>query len=472
MHGVGKTYPGDVVAVRDVDLELRAGEIVAICGENGAGKTTLATMAARILTPTTGTIEGTTRVGFVHQHFELIDRMRVWENVALGNEPRRGLRLDRAAARERVRALGNANGMDVDPDAVVETLPVGIAQRVEILRELAREPEVLLLDEPTAVLAPTEIDALFATLRALAARGIAIAIVTHKLQEVIAHAHRAVVMRAGAIVAHFDDVATTSAQEIARAMVGGEIPALAAHAPTALVPRLIVRDLCAGDDASGLRSATFAVRAGEIVGFAGVEGNGQTALADALGGVIPHRGTIELDGAELGGGPRARIAAGVRTIAQDRRREALVLPWSIVDNAVLGDERGPVFARSARRARAKEIVERFDVRTKSLDTAVDALSGGNQQKVVVGRTLANDPKVVIAYQPTRGIDVGAAALVASRLIEARNDGVAVLLVSFELDELFALSDRILVLFRGEIVGEFARDAFDRARIGALMAGAA
>jgi simple sugar transport system ATP-binding protein len=458
--------------VRDVDLDLSAGEIVAICGENGAGKTTLATIAARVLAPTTGTIEGTTRVGFVHQHFELIDRMRVWENVALGNEPRRGLRLDRAAARERVRALGKANGMDVDPDAVVETLPVGIAQRVEILRELAREPEVLLLDEPTAVLAPSEIDGLFATLRELAARGIAIAIVTHKLQEVIAHAHRAVVMRAGAIVARFDDVSKTSAQAIAHAMVGGEIPPLAAHAKTTLVPRLIVRDLTAGDAAGGLRDATFAVRSGEIVGIAGVEGNGQTALADALGGVIAHSGTIELDGTELAGGPRARIAAGVRTIAQDRRREALVLPWSIVDNVVLGDERGPVFARSARRARAKAIVERFDVRAKSLDTAVDALSGGNQQKVVVGRTLANDPKLVIAYQPTRGIDVGAAALVASRLIEARNGGVAVLLVSFELDELFALSDRILVLFRGEIAGEFARDSFDRARIGALMAGAA
>jgi simple sugar transport system ATP-binding protein len=459
--------------VRDVDLDLRAGEIVALCGENGAGKTTLATIAARVLRPTTGTIEGTTRVGFVHQHFELIDRMRVWENVALGNEPRKGLRLDRAAARERVRALGRAHGLDVDPDAVVETLPVGIAQRVEILRELARDPELLLLDEPTAVLAPAEIDALFATLRALAARGVGIAIVTHKLQEVIAHAHRAVVMRAGTIVARFDDVSTTSAQTIAHAMVGGEIPPLAPHAATTLSPRLVVRNLRAGDDAHGLRDASFAVRAGEIVGIAGVEGNGQTALADALGGVIAHAGTIELDGSELGrGGPRARIAAGVRTIAQDRRREALVLPWSIVDNAVLGDERGPVFARAARRARAQAIVERFDVRTPSLDAAVDALSGGNQQKVVVGRTLANDPKLVIAYQPTRGIDVGAAALVASRLIEARNAGVAVLLVSFELDELFALSDRILVLFRGEIAGEFARDGFDRARNGALMAGAA
>ena len=472
MRGVGKTYPGDVIAVRDVDLDIAAGEIVAICGENGAGKTTLATMAARVLAPTTGTIEGTRRVGFVHQHFELIDRMRVWENVALGNEPRVGLRLDRDAARERVRALGRANGLDVDPDAFVERLPVGIAQRVEILRELAREPEVLLLDEPTAVLAPGEIDALFATLRELARRGIAIAIVTHKLQEVIAHAHRAIVMRAGTVVARFDDISNTTAAEIARAMVGGEIAPLAQRSATAVAPRLTIRDLVAGDDAHGMRGASFEVRAGEIVGIAGVEGNGQTALADAVGGVLAHAGSIELDGRALPAGPRAHIAAGIRTIAQDRRREALVLPWSVIDNVVLGDQRSSAFAPAARRTRAKAIAERFDVRAPSLDSPVDALSGGNQQKVVVGRALANEPKLVIAYQPTRGIDVGAASLVSSRLIEARNAGVAVLLVSFELDELFALSDRILVLFRGAVAGEFARGAFDRARIGALMTGAA
>jgi simple sugar transport system ATP-binding protein len=455
-----------------VDLAIAPGEIVALCGENGAGKTTLASIAARTLAPTTGTVEGTTRIGFVHQHFELIDRMRVWENVALGNEPRRGVRLDREAARERVRALGHRNGLDVDPDAFVETLPVGVAQRVEILRELARDPQVLILDEPTAVLAPGEIDALFATLRNLAASGMAMIVVTHKLQEVIAHAHRAVVMRSGAIVARFDDIAQTTAREIARAMVGGDVPPLAARAAIALQPRLEVRDLDAGDAAFGIHGASFAVRGGEIVGIAGVEGNGQTALADAISGALAHRGTIALEGAPLPAGPRARIAAGVRTIAQDRRREALVLPWSIVDNAILGDERTPVFGRTARRERAKTIAERFDVRAASLDSSVDALSGGNQQKVVVGRALANEPKVVVAYQPTRGIDVGAAALVASRLIEARNAGVAVLLVSFELDELFALSDRILVLFRGAIAGEFARDAFDRERIGALMAGAA
>jgi simple sugar transport system ATP-binding protein len=471
LRGVGKTYPGGIVAVRDVDLDLAPGEIVAICGENGAGKTTLASMAARTLEPTSGTIAGTTRVGFVHQHFELIDRMRVWENVALGNEPRRGLRLDRAAARERVRALGERNGLAVDPDAFVETLPVGIAQRVEILRELGREPEVLVLDEPTAVLAPGEIDALFATLAALAARGIAIVVVTHKLGEVIAHAHRAIVMRAGTIVARFDDIAQTSAKEIARAMVGGEIAPLAAAAPTNRQPRLVVRELAAGDGAHALLDASFDVRTGEIVGIAGVEGNGQSALADALAGVVAHRGTIELDGAPVPSGPRACIAAGIRSIAQDRRREALVLPWSIADNAVLGDQHGAAFARAERRERASDIFTRFDVRATSIDTVVDTLSGGNQQKVVVGRALANDPKLVIAYQPTRGIDVGAATLVQSRLIEARNAGVAILLISFELDELFALCDRILVLFRGKIAGEVPRDAFDRSTIGTLMAGA-
>ena len=470
MAGVGKTYPGGVVAVRDADFSIAAGEIVAICGENGAGKTTLASMAARVLAPTAGEIRGTARVGLVHQHFELIDRMRVWENVALGNEPRRGFRLDREAARKRVGDLGRENGLDVDPDAFVETLPVGVAQRVEILRELSRDPELLILDEPTAVLAPGEIDGLFATLRGLAGRGVAIAIVTHKLTEVLAHAHRAIVMRAGAIVARFDDVSQTTAAEIARAMVGGDIPPLAPRAANAPSQRLTVRDLYAGDDAHGIRGASFDVRGGEIVGIAGVEGNGQTALADALAGVIGHRGGVELDGARVADGPRAHIAAGIRTIAQDRRAEALVLPWPIADNVVLGDQRGSVFARTARRERAAAIVERFDVRVPSPNAPVDALSGGNQQKIVVGRALANDPKLVIAYQPTRGIDVGAAQLVSSRLIEARNAGVAVLLISFELDELFALSDRILVLYRGAIAGEFSRDAFDRARIGALMTG--
>ncbi len=472
---VFKTYPDGVRAVEDVNLTLFPGEIHALCGENGAGKSTLAQIAAGRLAPTSGTVTAGS-VGLVHQHFELVDRLRVWENVVLGNEPRRGLRIDANAARGRCIELSERYGLEVDPDAVVETLPVGIAQRVEILRELAREPRVLVLDEPTAVLAPVEIDALFRTVRALAARGTAVLVITHKLAEVIAHTTRVTVMRAGRVVLR---AATnqTSMDAIARAMVGGDIPSLAVRAQTLTTVAFAAAGVSASAGTHALRETSFEVRGGEIVGIAGVEGNGQAALGNAIAGALAYEGHMTLGGAPLATqDPKARLLAGMRTIPADRQREALVLDWDIVENASLGDQerpalrRGLTLDRRATKTLAEEIVRRFDVRAKSVRTRVRSLSGGNQQKVVVGRALAHEPKFVLAYQPTRGIDVGAAALVQSRLIEARNSGVAVLLVSFELDEILSLADRVLVMFRGSIVGEFARGAFDRARIGALMAG--
>ncbi len=474
-RGIVKRF-GSVHAVEGVDLTLARGEIHALCGENGAGKSTLARIVAGVLPPTSGSVERAGPVGLVHQHFELVDRLRVWENVVLGREPRRGLRLDASAGRERVRSLAERYALEVDPDAIVETLPVGIAQRVEILRELAREPAALVLDEPTAVLAPREIDALFATLRALAEKGAAILVITHKLAEVIAHSDRVTVMRAGRVVME-SPTRDTSLEAIAHAMVGGEVPPLAERDATVRVPAFAAIGLRAGEGAHALREATFEVRGGEIVGIAGVEGNGQSALTDAIAGMLASEGEMTLGGEPLRGDPGARIAAGVRIIPQDRQREGLVLDWSIVENVVLGDQtraplaRGWTIDRRAAAALATQIVERYDVRTSSIRASVGSLSGGNQQKVVVGRALAHEPRFVIAYQPTRGIDVGAAALVQSRLIEARNAGAAVLLVSFELDEVLALSDRVLVMYRGAIAGEFERTAFDRARIGALMAGA-
>ncbi|HEY0615235.1 MAG TPA: ATP-binding cassette domain-containing protein [Candidatus Elarobacter sp.] len=456
-------------AVDGVDLELLPGEIHALVGENGAGKSTLAAIAYGAVQCDQGTVDAGGVVGLVHQHFKLIGRLRVWENVLLNREPRRGWSIDVDAARARVRELGARYGLEVDPDALVQTLPVGIKQRVELLRELDREPAVLLLDEPTASLAPGEIASFFTTVQDLARRGTAVMVVTHKLAEVIAYSQRVTVMRAGRVV-ETGLTAETSADAIARAMVGGELPALAARANTALTPLLAVRNVSARSGTSVLKEAAFEVRAGEIVGIAGIEGNGQSALADAIAAVVPFTGEMAFDGAPLSAGdtPAARLERGIRVIPQDRRHEALVLDWTVRDNVVLGRQRALRRARYGEAAQA--VIERFDVRPPNADAIVGALSGGNQQKIVVGRTLAAEPRLVVAYQPTRGIDIGAAALVQSRLIEARNAGAGVLLISFELDEIFAVADRILVIANGAFAGSFERADVDRGRIGALMAG--
>ncbi len=476
LRGIHKRF-GAVTAVDGVDLDLFAGEIHALVGENGAGKSTLAAIAYGALKPDSGTVETSVTIGLVHQHFALIERLRVWENILLGREPRSGLGLDRRRARAAVNELCTRFGLTVDPDAIVETLPVGIKQRVELLRELVREPAVLLLDEPTAALAPSEIDAFFVTVRALAQRGTAILIVTHKLTEVMGYSGRVSVMRSGKHVATYT-TSDTSAAEIARTMVGGEIPALAARAVTAPAARLVVTDLQAGSGAGALSGASFTVAAGEIVGIAGIEGNGQTLLSDSLAGIAQYRGEITLDGEVLAPtlGPAQRMARGIRVIPQDRRYEALVLGWNIRENVALGRQRTPPLRRGTTIDRsvagryASDVIERFDVRPPNPEAIVGALSGGNQQKIVVGRALAGTPALVVAYQPTRGIDIGAATMVGSRLIEARNAGAAVLLISFELDEIFALADRIYVMFGGRFVGEFNRSTIDRGRIGALMAG--
>lgn len=466
MRGVRKSFPG-VRAVDGVDLDLYSHEIHALVGENGAGKSTLANIAFGALRADEGVVDtGGNVVGLVHQHFELVGRLTVWQNVLLGREPRRGWRIDVAAARARVVDLAQRNGLDIDPDAYVDELPIGVQQRVELLRELERDPAVLLLDEPTAALAPAEIESFFQTIVQLARQGTAIMIVTHKLQEVIAYSKRVSVMRHGTIAGRFE-TAQTNVDEIARAMVGGDLPRVAAREAVAQKPCFRMENVSAGSGGTAIRSISLEVHAGEIVGIAGVEGNGQTTLADAIASMIPFTGSIDLADTRR-----------VGIIPQDRHREGLVLGWSIVDNAILGRQhlpgtrRGVLLDRANARADAQAIVQSLDVRAASLDTAVGTLSGGNQQKIVVGRSLLGNPQFVLAYQPTRGIDVGAAALVQSRLIQARNAGTAVLLISFELDEILALADRIIVLYRGAIAGSFTGAEIDRARIGRLMAGSA
>lgn len=466
MRGVRKYFPG-VRAVDGVDIDLFSHEIHALVGENGAGKSTLANIAFGALRPDEGVVETPNVVGLVHQHFELVGRLTVWQNVMLGREPRNGWRIDARAARARVVDLAQKNGLEIDPDAYVDELPVGVQQRVELLRELERDPAILLLDEPTAALAPAEIESFFRTITALAANGKSIMIVTHKLQEVISYSKRVTVMRHGKVAGRYE-TANTSIEEIARTMVGGDLPQVAQRETIALTPCFHMENVSAGSSSAGIREISLDVQAGEIVGIAGVEGNGQTALADAIAGMIPHTGTMSL------------VDAGMRTaiIPQDRHREALVLGWSIVDNAIFGRQRQPGIRRGAlidertSRDYAQAIVEGLDVRAASLDVPVKTLSGGNQQKIVVGRALLGKPQFVLAYQPTRGIDVGAAALVQSRLIEARNAGAAILLISFELDEILALADRVLVFYRGEIAGSFEGNQIDRGQIGRLMAGSA
>ncbi len=493
LRGITKRF-GTFTANDAIDLDLREGEVHALLGENGAGKSTLMNVLYGLYKPDEGEIfvRGQRAaitssadairlgIGMVHQHFMLIPVMTVVENIVLGAEPQHLGQLDLDTARERVHELSATYGLAVQPDAVIEEIGVGQQQRVEILKALYRHARVLILDEPTAVLTPQEVDELFGVLRTLVAGGTSIILITHKLHEVLDVADRISVLRRGKKVATIDREGA-SERSLAELMVGREVlldVARSAAHPGETV--LSVQDLWVRDDRGldAVRGLSMDVRAGEIVGIAGVDGNGQSELIQALAGMrVPHGGHIELHGVDVTrANPRESSDAGVGHIPEDRQRHGLVLDFSIAENTALHDYDRPPMShvhwldRDAMVARAADWIQLYDVRGGDPPTPARALSGGNQQKVVLAREIQSNPRLLIAAQPTRGLDVGAIEYVHRRLVEQRDAGCAVLLVSFELDEVMDLADRILVMFGGQIALERASGSTDERELGVAMTG--
>ncbi|MHB8648707.1 MAG: ABC transporter ATP-binding protein [Gaiellaceae bacterium] len=493
LRGITKRFPG-IVANDQVSLDLSAGEVHALLGENGAGKSTLMNVLYGLYHPDEGEIlvkgEKLTLgspneaiehgIGMVHQHFMLIPVMTVAENVVLAREPTdAGIFLDTAEAEKQVREISERYGLAVDPKARVEAISVGQQQRVEILKALYRGADILVLDEPTAVLTPQEAEELFDVIRSLTARGKSVIFISHKLHEVLEIADRISVLRRGKLVeTRFREGATE--EILARAMVGRDVLLRVdktSAAPGA--PLLTVDDLHVVD-ARGLpavRGVSFEVHAGEIVGVAGVDGNGQAEMIDALMGLLSaSSGGVKVGGRDITRAtPKRVLDLGVGHIPQDRQRRGLVLQFSLAENIALHDfDKEPDSRFGWLRPgvlveRARGLLEAFDVRGGGPHTAAGALSGGNQQKVVLAREIERNPKVLIAAQPTRGLDVGAIEFVHRRLVEERDEGRAILLVSLELDEILSLSDRIFVMYEGRFVGEFGPGASEH-ELGIAMIG--
>ena len=517
LRGIVKRF-GGIAAVDGVSLSVEAGEVVALVGENGAGKSTLVGVASGLYRQDAGTVRVAGRelragdprsavdagIGVVFQESMLVPRLQVWENVVLGREPRRFGLIDASRARREVALAARQFRLDIDVDAPVETLGVAAQQRVEIVKQLWRGARVLILDEPTALLAPAEVDALLGTVRGLAAAGRAVLFISHKLREVLAVADRIAVLRRGTLV-QLTPTRDTSAAQLAEAVMGaapaalpGDLArdaasALGATAPkepktsrSCAAPFLVASDLRCHDDRGreALKGLSFHVKAGEILGVAGVDGNGQKELAEVLTGLRRARGSLELggeDGLREHDGwartPRAARRRGVVHLPEDRTGRALCLPMTVEENVALGRHDQPPHARGAfidvngRRAKAQELIGAFDVRPRDPLARVAALSGGNQQKLVAARELAGGlaPRLIVAAQPTRGLDVRAAHRVHAALRAARDRGAAVLLISYDLDELRELSDRIVVLYDGAGAGETLPGASDEV-FGRLMLG--
>jgi general nucleoside transport system ATP-binding protein len=494
LRGITKRFPG-VVANSDVHIAVQAGTVHAVVGENGAGKSTLMKILYGMQKPDEGTIEVNgdgvsfsspadaiaVGIGMVHQHFMLADNLTVLENVVLGAEPGGFGRLDTRTARRRITEISDAYGLGVQPDRMVEDLGVGDRQRVEILKVLYRGARILILDEPTAVLVPQEVDELFGNLRELKAEGITILFISHKLDEVLSVADDITVIRRGTTVATVKPTGVT-ARRLAELMVGGELPSPGSRESTVrdqvvlTVENLTVR---APDGRAVLDDVSLTIRAGEVLGIAGVEGNGQSELVDAIMGLRPAvRGRVLLGDRDLAAlDTRRRREAGIGFIPEDRHRQGLLLEAPLWENRILGHQTrkpnvsGPWIDRSGARADTERIVRDYDVRTPGIDVAASALSGGNQQKLIIGREMSGEPALLLAAHPTRGVDVGAQAQIWDALRAARADGLAVLLISADLDELIGLSDTIDVILRGRLVGSADPRTVTPEELGSAMTGA-
>jgi len=494
LRGITKRFPG-VVANDNVNLALNTGEVLSLIGENGAGKSTLMSVLYGMYKPDEGqiVIDGTELVftspadaiaagiGMVHQHFMLVPVFTVAENVVLGVEPTGALgKLNIDEARRMVREISDKYNLDLDPDAVIEDLPVGVQQRVEIVKVLLRDAKVVVFDEPTAVLTPSEIIEFFEIVKTLVSAGRGVVFITHKLKEALNIADRIAVLRRGKVVGEVDPKTATESQ-IAEMMVGRPVQ-LTVDKNTATVGDVVLKvtDLTVldADGRTHVENVSFEVHAGEIVGIAGVQGNGQTELVEALTGLRKATsGVIALDGKDLThSNPRERHHMGMAHIPEDRQRQGLVGGLSVAENLVLTRYHDDQFSHGvivdwdAANAIAETLITEYDIRTPSKETGVGTLSGGNQQKVIVARELSRDLRLTIAAQPTRGVDVGSIEYIHSRIVKERDAGTAVLIVSTELEEVMALSDRLLVMYRGKVVAELDPKMVTPMEVGLYMAG--
>lgn len=491
LSGISKRF-GPLRANDAISFELKRGEVIALLGENGAGKTTLMNILFGHYVADEGTVEafgkplppGDPRaaldagIGMVHQHFTLADNMTVQENIALGTQSLWRMRLDRTAARRHIEQLSSDFGLAVDPAVTVATLSVGERQRVEILKALYRDARVLILDEPTAVLTPAETDALFRTLKLLVAKGLSIIFISHKLHEVMAVSDRVLVLRSGQLVGE-RDTASTDRKELAALMVGQEVKSAKVSPMKRGAPLLALeRVSTAPYNGSGLDEVSLTLTAGEITGLAGVAGNGQAVLAALIAGIRrPVRGNISIAGQDVADwSPRAALAHGVARIPEDRHAIGSIGDMSVTENVIAERYRSPRFSRmgflnwKASRQFAEKLIADYEVKCPSPEARIRLLSGGNMQKLILGRALDPDPTVILASQPTRGLDVGAVSYVHRMLLEARDRGAAILLISEDLEEVLALSDRIIVMSKGRLSTPSSRGERSIRELGELMAG--